>query len=698
MKHDVLRVCFLLCFLSNRTSSDCTPEGLFGTLGEREWRKDTIEAKKAQWRRELDEQMALKKQEKERAKVLAHSEKRRGTETRTRSGDQRSGVQEDRTKPTGTSAPHSHQNMKALPSAIRSTFVLGEAAPLEQAFSEEKKEQQRRWLQDLEQQREEIKLRRKLEKQSQSQPDDHERWAMHFDSFQRHLPVQHPPTEAVHLGSKFSHHSAPAESPATPWENMSSCAEDTMGRNSSLTTQPKTSYLRTMTALLDPAQIEAREQRRMKQLEHQRAIVAQMEEQKRKKEKEEAARQAMEQEEERRIAKQRELLQQEHLREAQLQRQKEELKSRKTESLYLSMQRASEEAQKNKHLQRRKHLQKKDDDVMNSQAVMGQSSDRLPTLDQITEAPDTDRKDTAVQTEMNLGSPKTSGGIQAAVEYKAPPNIKRSRREGRAAETNSGKENVCTAIKGADVYEAYTRIDKSNGQQQLHTRPDWNTQKPRKAFVPASERYPAEMQRHRQENRMRRQTELMTLVERNTPSRSSHQAATPQSVNPSHLQREFNLAHQKDEEPHKIQSTNQRVPSPPIPALRNRFKTLSQSPAEEKPDSSCRSPLSDYVPYVRTDEVYHLDPLAPISRPATHEGAQKSNADAGRSRRNTPLEQRDPLLHPELLKSTKRQEAILKGLSELRQGLLQKQRELETGYSPLLQEQSRTHSPAFQPP
>lgn len=32
------------------------------------------------------------------------------------------------------------------------------------------------------------------------------------------------------------------------------------------------------------------------------------------------------------------------------------------------------------------------------------------------------------------------------------------------------------------------------------------------------------------------------------------------------------------------------------------------------------------------------------------------------------------------------------------QGLLQKQRELERSYSPLLQGQSRTHSPAFQPP
>lgn len=39
--------------------------------------------------------MALKKQQKESAEVQAHSEQRRGTETRTRSSDQLSGVSYD---------------------------------------------------------------------------------------------------------------------------------------------------------------------------------------------------------------------------------------------------------------------------------------------------------------------------------------------------------------------------------------------------------------------------------------------------------------------------------------------------------------------------------------------------------------------------------------------------------------------------
>ncbi|MCI4390295.1 hypothetical protein PGIGA_G00121100 [Pangasianodon gigas] len=698
--------------------SDSTPAGLFSTFGEREQKRDKLKAKKAQWRRELDEQMALKKQQKESAEVLAHSDQRRGTEAGPRSSDQLSGVQEDRIKQTGTeiannrpSAPQTHSNPKPLPSAIRSAFVLGEAVPLEQAFSEEKKDQQRRWLQDLEQQREETKLRRKLEKQSQSQAEDHDRWAMHFDSFQRRLPVQPPPAAELDVGSSLSHHRSPSQALSTTWEAMSAYGGDSMGRASVDTTQgfqPKSSYLRTMTALLDPAQIDERERKRVKQLEHQRAIEAQVEERRQQKENEAATRQAMEQEEERRIAKERELLQQQYLRDTQLQRQKEELQSRKTEELYLSVQRASEEAQKDKHLQRIRDLVKKGHDVSNllrsettSQALIGQGSESLATLDTITEAPHTAKKDTAVQTEISPGSPfpETNGSIQTAVEYKAPPDMKRSRREARLVEKNSGKENMCMAIKEGDLYEAYARTDRNQGQQHLLRRPEWNTQRPGKAFVPASERYPAALQRHRQENRMRRQMELMTLVERNTLSRTPQQAIPARSGNPSRIQRHSNSAHQKDGDSHRVQSVSQcRVPSPPVPAVKHRLQLLPPSCAEEQSESSGWPPSSDYVPYVRTDEVYHLDPLAPISRPATHEGAQKIHADVSSSRQHTPLVQRDPLLHPELLKSTERQQAILKGLSELRQGLLQKQRELETSLSPLLQGQSRTHSPAFQPP
>lgn len=712
-----------------KTLDSMTGSGLFGTLGEREREREALEAKRAQWRRELDEQMALKKQHKVKTCSILQNEPSAGLI----SSDQPSADDNvTRTSTDGNSATsQSHSTQRNLPSATRSAFVLGEATPLEHAFSEEKKHQQRRWLQDLEQQREDAKLRKKLERQSQNQAEDHEHWAMHFDSFQKRLlpqPPTAPPSERgeIDVGSSLSHHRSPSGVLSTAWENMSTFGGDSLGRASVDTAhgfQQKSSYLRTMTALLDPTQIEERERKRIKQLEHQRALEAQVEERRRQKEREEAAQRAQELEEERRVARERELLQQQYLMDTQRQRQKEELRSRKAEELYLSVQRAQEEAQKDKHQKRIRERAEKGHDVSNlqrrlepdspSQSVSGQSQGGVATdTEQRVEAPSTARKDTAVQTESGKISPPGTGiaeiGVNTNNHYQAahtaPPNLKRSRRDVRLSEKNGGKENVFLALKEADPYEAYARTDRPHPQQPGR-KPEWNTHRPSKPFIPASERYPTVLQRHRQESRMRRQMELLTLVERNTFSRTSQQQDPPtHSMNPSHNPRHLDSAHRKDDDPQRRPSTSNtdsRGHSPPIPALKHRPQQFQQHSAlqTEEPEEPAGitdwPPSSDYIPYVRTDEVYHLDPLAPISRPTTREAPQKTHPDVIGSRRPTPVVQRDPLLHPELLKSTERQQAILKGLAELRQGLLQKQRELERSMNSLLPGQSRTHSPAF---
>lgn len=131
---------------------------------------------------------------------------------------------------------------------------------------------------------------------------------MHFDSFQRHIPAP------LDMGSSLSHHRAPSQALSTASDATSTYGGDSMGRATVDTTQgfqPRTkwamttrtciysvgmhinirslqvtmlwnqcheellsntfscSYLRTMTALLDPAQREEREVRRIKQLQHQ---------------------------------------------------------------------------------------------------------------------------------------------------------------------------------------------------------------------------------------------------------------------------------------------------------------------------------------------------------------------------------------------------------------------------------------------
>ncbi|XP_056308659.1 coiled-coil domain-containing protein 66, partial [Danio aesculapii] len=244
--------------------SDGQQSGLFSTFGEREREREKLEAKKAQWRRELDEQMALKRQQKARLKDKTAPNE--SYEVRLKDfSDSTAAATESSNHRT---PPQMHRQ---LPAAIRSAFIVGEAAPLEDIFNTQREEQQRRWLQELDQQIEEAKLRRKHDKEINSQVEDIERWAAHFDSLQQPLTMA-PKPEVPDINSCLSHHPSVSGSLSTAWEGMSACGVDSMGRASVDTTQgnkQRTSYLRTMTALLDPAQIEERERRRLKQLEHQ---------------------------------------------------------------------------------------------------------------------------------------------------------------------------------------------------------------------------------------------------------------------------------------------------------------------------------------------------------------------------------------------------------------------------------------------
>lgn len=86
-----------------------------------------------------------------------------------------------------------------------------------------------------------------------SQAEDHERWAMHFDSFQRRLPVQPPSSAELDMGSSLSHHRTPSQALSTAWEAMSSCGGDSMGRASVDTTQgfqPKARWAMTSQTLV----------------------------------------------------------------------------------------------------------------------------------------------------------------------------------------------------------------------------------------------------------------------------------------------------------------------------------------------------------------------------------------------------------------------------------------------------------------
>ncbi|XP_041945927.1 coiled-coil domain-containing protein 66 isoform X2 [Alosa sapidissima] len=708
----------------NKIVLNGTVAGFLGKLGERELDKEALEARRAQWRRELDDQLLEKRQETASAEATLPGGTR---QIKSSSRDAPVRLQKEKLRLASgmgdtDSQGSTFSSQRDLPAAIRSAFVLGEAAPSDAAFSTAKKEQQRLWLQELDQQRQEVQQRRRQEKLLHNQAEDHDRWAMHFDSLHKSLLPQpsflpYDKGEAELCSSPSRHHS-PSRTLSSGWEAVSVSGRDSQGRSSVDTTSgnnpPKASYLRTMTALLDPAQLEERERKRLKQLEHQRAINTQVEERRRQREKEELERKQQEQEEERRVAKERECLQQQYLLDSQRERVKEELLCRRTEEMLLSVQRAQEEAQKDKQLQRIRELARKGHDVskllgslergsadsVQTHITESQSpSDSLSNALRIEElSPASPRRETGVQTDMAgvISDARAHCGYPApimdmAVEHcPAPPSQpRRSQKETQLQEQSSWKENMWNAtaepqeVRESNLYEQFQRTSHRtrpvNGK-----RPEWNTRQPSRPFVPASERYPPGLRLHRQESRLRRQMELLTLVERNAYSRTS--APLPQELATStSLYMKEDISDQPKS--HSMVVHAERVCCSPIPTfeLHQQQQLQAHSSAKKSSEGSCDAPPSpDYVPYVRTDEVYQLDPLA---MPQTQEPQRKQQTVVASSRQSTPVAVRDPLLHPELLKNRERQQAILKGLSELRQGLLQKQRELETGLNPLLQGQ-----------
>ncbi|XP_038553267.1 coiled-coil domain-containing protein 66 isoform X2 [Micropterus salmoides] len=632
-------------------SSGC----LFSWLEERQSdSRAALDAKKTQWRRELDEQVALKQQQQHSAPGRLQAE-------------------EDTESVLSVQSSVSHREQ---PAAIRSSLRFGEVTPMEEVLSVERKEEQRRrWLEELDRQREEATERRRREKllQSQvqqrcsrdrSQTEDHELWAIHFDSLQRRPPVQtvtpSAPPPAPSNGSERGEWE-PSSSLSLVWEAMSSCGAESVGGTSVDTTSgypARASYLRTMTALLDPAQIEERERRRLKQLEQQRAIEAQVEERRRQRDREEASRREEEEEEERRVALEREMLERRYKLDTQREKQKpshpEEQPKKVDDQRHLKTLEPSAVS---------RHDECSEEEVVSSSASL--------------------YKDTAVQTEEAPSLQLKADRVQTphvSAQYQPPPCLSAAPPNSRNRAGRTGKENIFVPGGGGDPYDAFARRERSKRDKR---RPEWNTQRPSRRYVPASERYPAPLQRDRQESRLKRQAELLALQERTGLSRTDPPPPPPQHQEPPQLS---NPTQTRTSPTRKVESISrghsssaavntERGRSPPVPAVRHRVQGQQAPP----PTSPPPPPVLEFIPYVRTDEVFNLDPLEPADTPPPH-----THTEAPPQSSASPPSHRDPLLHPELLRNTHRQQEILRGLAQLRQGLLQKQRELETDLNPLL--------------
>uniref|UniRef100_A0A8B9E5H5 Coiled-coil domain containing 66 n=1 Tax=Anser cygnoides TaxID=8845 RepID=A0A8B9E5H5_ANSCY len=638
------------------------PADIFTTLGEREGEKALLEFKKTQWKKEL------------------------------------------------------------VATSNRLAFILfQEAVPQEQPS---KHEQQKKWLEELDKQKEEAKLQKIEEKLNLSKAEEHDRWAMHFDTLKNYLNTnaQHPlngmykkqpeslclspdPKELTAFVHPFS--------PAALGNLMPSKVENAEkgAKSSALDHSQKVSFLRSMTALLDPAQIEERDRRRQKQLEHQKAIMAQVEEKRKKKQLDEEKRKWEEQEEEQRLAREKELMQKQFEEDMLKQKQKEELLTLKTNEIYQTMQKAQELALRLKQEQRIRDLAQKGHDISKLKKNLGgntdisyQSHNFSDDISSNIDRQTSPRKDTAVQTDdcntsacidSTEGRTMCCGSPDISIEYKETSNSKKYQKEMQYTDENkiSGQENGGIY---SELYEQYARKERQVKPSEKHTkRPDWNINKPGKRYIPASERYPKQLQKQREENKVRRQMELLQLVERNTPGNLCPKNRSPSPHEEMNMK---NKGHRirKEEQLHKNNLNEERSDSPPVPAVKNRLHQVQQKQTHTshflvhnnnsrrekniKTDAQQRSsphlvteagrpPSSQFIPYVRTNEVYYLYPEAPVTRPSTHDPQYQQFNDSYPTPRQifSCDHTRDPLLNPDGVKIRERQQAILKGLSELRQ-------------------------------
>ncbi|KAM8925385.1 coiled-coil domain-containing protein 66 isoform 6-T6 [Lycaon pictus] len=682
------------------------PADIFSTLGERERDRSLLEAKKAQWKKELDEQVALKKKEKEASEKWNNPWKKFESDK----------IVWEKFQTLGQSKTSlsSSNILSQSPSQItvvqaddyplcRASQILEETVPLERPLSTVKQEQQRKWIEDLNKQIEDDRQRKIEEKITSSKGEEHDRWAMHFDSLKNY------PASQSQLSSRSIHNQPEyfCVSPDTQeLSDISNVYTPTTGsqvepseeehiakpvRDMAMANSQKTNFLRSMTALLDPAQIEERDRRRQKQLEHQKAITAQVEEKRRKKQLEEQQRKKEEQEEERRLAREREEMQKQYEEDILKQKQKEEIMTLKTNELFQTMQRAQELAQRLKQEQRIRELAQKGHDTSGLIKNLGgygldDVSGKMNTCINSTTSP---KKDTAVQTDdLNTGmftiAESCCGSIiEREILNCSSPEIpaefndqfKKDKQEliNQDKAANLEKENSWYN----DQYE-FARTEKKH-MKKCPKRPDWNINKPLKRYIPASERYPKQLQKQREEKKVRRQMELLNLVERNNPGHlSQNRGTSPVLPSPQEAEARFRWHLIRKEEPLKSDSFSKERSQSPLELVKNRTQQtqtlknrenliLGDSQTETSPGAS---EPSHFIPYVRTNEIYHLDPDAPLSRPLTQDLQYQNPHDCDQEQWQLfESDVRDPLLNPNLVKNRDRQQAILKGLSELRQML-----------------------------
>ncbi|CAH1265801.1 CCDC66 [Branchiostoma lanceolatum] len=600
---------------THSTTQQSSYGGLLSTIGKEEEDKRTAaEARKAQLRRELEEQIADKKRRDQKArdqsaveraqpvedyvpwgrpgagaplrsqsgKVMAeYGDTRRSQQKASPRGANDTAVQQAAARqqpqlnhtqspaqpePAATGQARRAVSTVPPPHAMRSSFAIGGAAPGGDQYVTKDQDDKKKWLQELEKQREEARLRKQREKQRDKEGDGMDAWTRHFDTYHPATQEQPPPRGADAQPTVPEPRPQRTQSPTPVVQDaVVQEADHHATLRSSL---ERRNFLRTGAALKDPAQLEELEKRRLKDLEHKRAIQEQVEERQRVKREERERRAREEAEEEQRLARERQTLQDQFDRELQDQRRKEELLNQKTKMLFESMQQAEQQALQEKRQQRMRHLERHGHDVSNLRHTFESTEPQLsyrsshpaevPPLQGLSPREQfgvihsrrdppphpgasyhspreadpppvgyvSPRRETAVQTDpfrlpeqAPVTMPEEGDSSSVEIEYKDSREQARSRQNRDAPKRGKKEPNYRRA--------AATDSEKENSRTRKKTekpaeKPRWGASTSKvqgKKFVKASERYPNKLKKKREENLVKRERELKKQMEANSKER-----------------------------------------------------------------------------------------------------------------------------------------------------------------------------------
>ncbi|KAL5013997.1 hypothetical protein ScPMuIL_008267, partial [Solemya velum] len=243
--------------------------------------------------------------------------------------------------------------------SMRSSFLIGQPAPDPGWNKSTAEEEKRSWLRELDRQRDENQMRKIREAQDSAYTEN---------------------TWAEKLGTDYKYRALPEQT--VSGHELSQHAGTDSGRISSAPTKPTDtadepeSFIRGQNAYIDPAVKKDLEEKRQRHLEHQSAIMAQVQEKQRLKQLELDRKRKEEAEEEKRLQHERDMLQNQFQIEQQKQKLKEQQRQNQIDTLKMAMDDAHEKAMQEKMIRRLEHLQQGGHDTSQLRANL---EAKLPT-------------------------------------------------------------------------------------------------------------------------------------------------------------------------------------------------------------------------------------------------------------------------------------------------------------------------------